>query len=568
MVKPRRSTRVPRRRAPPRPAVAWVLVASSLGPILATAATLDEEARHYRIVTIAAPEAIRESRDTAWQAPPGGPVLEVSGIAVSADPRAPAPLAVATRKGDIWLVDDGGVDGAADGRPGAAGDVHTGPSAPPRQAVGYRLFASGLHEPLGLEWRDGAYLTAQRGEVTRVADTDGDGSADDYATVATGWGVTGHYHEYAYGPKPDGTGRLWVTLNTGLNLKPEHLPATIGNETLGYAQGRWRGWALTLGDDGSLEPVCCGLRSPSGLGADASGAMFCTDQQGNWIAAGSLVHLRRGGFFGHPESLASADLPASPLPTHAPDGTRLLAPVVDGLPWPRAVERMPYLKPPAVWLPYRKAGQSATDVCLDASGGRFGPFAGQLFVGEFTQASIHRVFLERVAGEYQGAVFPFRAGFASAVLRLGQAPDGSLYAGLTNRGWSSLGPAAYGLERLVWTGIVPFEIRAIRAAHDGFELEFTRPVDRAAAARPDAYALSSYTYLYHSKYGSDEIDACALAVREATVSDDGLRVRLVVDGLRPLHVHEFDATGVRSAAGEPLLHSQAFYTLNRLPPPR
>jgi hypothetical protein len=226
---------------------------------------------------------------------------------------------------------------------------------------------------------------------------------------------------------------------------------------------------------------------------------------------------------------------------------------------------MPFLRPPAVWFPYRKAGQSATDVCLDASGGRFGPFAGQFFVGEFTQASIHRVFLEEIDGEYQGAVFPFRAGFASAVLRLGQAPDGSMYAGLTNRGWSSLGPAAYGLERLVWTGLTPFEIRAIRALPDGFELEFTLPVDRDTAGRPGSYALSSHTYLYHSKYGSDEIDPRALTVTGATVSADGLRVRLAVEGLRPLHVHEFAAAGVRSAAGAALLHPQAFYTLNRIP---
>jgi len=295
--------------------------------------------------------------------------------------------------------------------------------------------------------------------------------------------------------------------------------------------------------------------------------MFATDQQGNWIATGSLVHLERGGFYGHPESLASTDLAGSPLPTHAADGTLQLTPIVEGLTWPEAVKRMPFLEPPAVWFPYRKAGQSATDICLDSSAGKFGPFTGQLFVGEFTQASIHRVFLEEVDGAWQGAVFPFRAGFASAVLRLAQAPDGSLYAGLTNRGWSSLGPAAYGLERLVWTGVTPFEIRALRALADGFELEFTLPVDPATAARPEAYALSSYTYLYHSKYGSDEIGTRPLAVRRAVVSADALRVRLEVEGLRALHVHELDASGIRAADGAPLLHPQAWYTLNRIPAP-
>jgi hypothetical protein len=212
-------------------------------------------------------------------------------------------------------------------------------------------------------------------------------------------------------------------------------------------------------------------------------------------------------------------------------------------------------------------GQSATDILLDASDGAFGPFAGQLFVGEFTQASIQRVFLEQVDGQYQGACFPFRSGMASAVLRLEQGSDGSVFVGLTNRGWSSLGAASYGLQRLVWTGKTPFEILEMRAKHDGFELAFTSPVDPDTAADPSSYALSSYTYLYHETYGSDEIDTGTPIIRRASVSEDCLRVRLHVDGLRPLYVHELIAAGVRSACGQPLLHASAYYTLNQIPPP-
>jgi glucose/arabinose dehydrogenase len=517
--------------------LAACLLANGL-PRSAGAATLEEENSYYKLVTVMAPEAVRDSRDTGWKPPPDGLMLEVSGITQLPDGR----LAVATRKGEIWLV------GGADGDP--PGDVRT------------HRFASGLHEPLGLEWRDGALWTAQRSELTRIADTDGDDVADEYHTAAKGWGVTGHYHEYAYGPKPDAAGTFWLTLNTGLGLKREHLAGTVHDAALGYRQGRWRGWALEVapGTGEGLVPVCCGLRSPSGLGRNAAGAMFATDQQGNWIATNSLVHLRPGGFYGHPESLASRSLPGSPLAARAD-----LCPIVEGLPWPEAVARMPFLTPPAVWFPYRKAGQSATDIMLDASGGRFGPFAGQLFVGEFTQAAVQRVFLEEVDGVWQGACFPFRSGFASAVLRLAQARDGSVYAGLTNRGWSSLGGAAYGLQRLVWTGRTPFEIRELRARPDGFELTFTLPVDPATAGDLRSYAVASHTYLYHSQYGSDEIDRRELVVRSAAVSADGLTVGLVVDGLRELHVHELEAAGVRDREGQPLLHPWAAYTLVRRP---
>ncbi len=135
-----------------------------------------------------------------------------------------------------------------------------------------------------------------------------------------------------------------------------------------------------------------------------------------------------------------------------------------------------------------------------------------------------------------------------------QGDDGSVFVGLTNRGWSSLGSAAYGLQRLVWTGKVPFEIKEMRAQSDGFELEFTEPVDPVSAANVASYSLSSYTYTYQAKYGSDEIQTQPLQIKSATVAADGKTVRLVVDGLRPLYVHELVAAGIRSIAGQPLLH--------------
>ena len=114
---------------------------------------------------------------------------------------------------------------------------------------------------------------------------------------------------------------------------------------------------------------------------------------------------------------------------------------------------------------------------------------------------------------------------------------------------------------------MPFEIQEMQARPDGFELVFTKPVDAESAADPASYAMNSYTYLYHSTYGSDEIQKRDLDIKSAEVSDDGLRVRLRVDGLRELFVHELSAPGVRDRDGQPLLHHHAYYTLNRIPQP-
>jgi hypothetical protein len=42
-------------------------------------------------------------------------------------------------------------------------------------------------------------------------------------------------------------------------------------------------------------------------------------------------------------------------------------------------------------------------------------------------------------------------------------------------------------------------------------------------------------------------------------------VRLYVNGLQAGHVHELHSAGLRSATGLPLLHPEAYYTLNYLP---
>jgi hypothetical protein len=450
-----------------------------------------DEARHYRILTILEPDDM---------------VLEVGGLDCLPDGR---PI-VCTRRGEVWIV-----DGAYD--------------RPPFNAK-FTRFASGLHEPLGLRFRNGTVEVAQRGELTRLRDENGDDRADVYETLSDQWGISGNYHEFAFGPKFDKSGRTWVTLNLGFC------------DSLGKSTVPWRGWAIIVNGDGSLTPVCGGLRSPNGLGCNAAGDMFYTDNQGDWVGTNKLAHLDFGDWHGHPGGNQWYD--------------------EAGMSPPRGEESF---KPPAVWFPYKSMGQSASDILLDDTGGGFGPFGGQLFVGDQTNASVMRVFLERVNGVYQGACFPFRSGFDCGVNRMCFAPDGSMFVGMTNRGWGSLGRRAWGLQRLVYTGVPPFEVLEVKAQPDGFMLTFTEPIDPATAADPAGYAMSSFTYRRWATYGSPEIDRRELSVSNADVSVDGRSVRLIVDGLRAGHVHALRCPSIRNRAGERLLHDEAYYTLNVIP---
>ena len=472
----------------------------------ASAQTPATEADFYRIVTVPIPEDV---------------ILEVGGLDVLPDGQ----LAVSTRRGDIWLVKNPTMEGPA--RPE------------------FKRFAHGLHEALGVAYRDGVIYTAQRGELTRLTDLTGDGVADRYETVYS-WPLEGNYHEYSFGPliKPDGT--MIVTLNL----------AWIG---YGASLSKWRGWMLEITPDGQMTPIATGMRSPAGFGFNYEGDVFYGENQGDWIGSGYITHVEKGDFVGNPAGLRWTDEPGSPLtikPEDVPDS---------GRPMVEVKADVPDLKLPAVWLPHTLMGVSTSDILADTTKGGFGPFAGQVFVGDQGQSRVMRIAMEKVNGVWQGAAFPFREGFSSGVLRMVWGKDSSMFVGMTSRGWGSTGKAPYGLQRLEWTGKTPFEVNSIAARPDGFELTFTKPIDKASAADLAAWTVTGFTYQYHSTYGSDPYNQETLPVRAVEVSEDGLKARISVGGLRKGYIHELKMPSLRSDLGEPLLHDTAYYTLNEIP---
>ena len=101
---------------------------------------------------------------------------------------------------------------------------------------------------------------------------------------------------------------------------------------------------------------------------------------------------------------------------------------------------------------------------------------------------------------------------------------------------------------------------------DGFEIEFTSPVNKQTAENVNNYDVSSYTYKYHPVYGSPLVNRKDNAVRGAKATEDGMKVRIVLDGMREGYVHDIKPEGVRSAKDNfPLLHGSAYYTLNNIP---
>jgi hypothetical protein len=489
------------------------------------------EQTYYKLSTVPAVTRGVDGRDLPI-------VAEVGGIDMYPPARQGGKQRVilTTRRGEAWLVDG----------------VFANPPLDPK----WTLFAGGLQEPLGAavrpaQGREGVdVFCAQRGELTRLADTNGDGVADVFDTLCAAWQISGNYHEYAFGPKFDSAGNAWVTLN---------LAHSGDDGTVMGAPIATRGWAVRIAPDGTMTKAADGLRSPDGIGIYSDGEMFYTDNQGDYVGTCKLSHLKMDSFHGHQASLKHRE-------GYGPN-------------WRTEGKPVPEITMPAVWFPYTKMGQSASDVVLDTTAGKFGPFAGQLFVGDQTNATVMRVDLQKVKNAkgdeiYQGACFPFREGLASGVHRMVFAADGTMFVGMTDRGWGSVGPKRYGLQRLAWSGVTPFEVLRMTPTADAFVFEFTRdlPDDCTDAARLKEYKAISYTYEYRPEYGSPEIDKKEHAI--AGVQRLGARQLVVmIDPLRTGamgYVYEFMLPGLTSKPDEkgqthPLLHTKAYYTLHVAP---
>ncbi|MDP4131444.1 MAG: plastocyanin/azurin family copper-binding protein [Bacteroidota bacterium] len=466
----------------------------------------EKEEDFYKIVTLPIPENV---------------ILEVGGMTFLPDDA----LAVSTRHGEVWIIHN--------------------PYMKNGELPRYHLFAQGLHEALGLNYIFGDLYVTQRSELTRLRDLDGDGEADEYKTIYS-WPLAGNYHEYAYGPVLDKDSNMIETLNLGW---------------IGYGESlsKWHGWMLKITRDGKMKPFATGLRSPAGFALNDKGDIFYAENQGDWVGSGSITHVEEGDFLGNPAGLIWSGEPGSPVKLKKSD-------IPDtGEPKYEVAKRVPGLKTPSVWFPHTILGISTSGILSYESKGKMGPFEGQLFVGDQGQSKIMRVYLEKIKGVYQGVVFPFREGFSSGILRLNWGSDGSMFVGMTARGWDATGGGLYGLQRLVWNGKMPFEMKTVQARPDGFEIEFTQPVDEKTARDVFSWKISSFTYMYHHEYGSPIINQGTCPIKAIAVSPDHLKVRLVVDSMKLGYIHEIRAEGVRSSDQFTLLHNFGYYTLNRIP---
>ena len=171
------------------------------------------------------------------------------------------------RRGEVWLIDKPNADDPAD--------------------VKFKLYASGLHEALGLNVSGKDVYVVQRPELTKLVDTKGDDVVDEYDTICDKWGVSGDYHEFAFGPARDKDGNFFVTLNVGFGG---------GHQS----KAPWRGWCVKISPNGDLKPWAVGFARPTASTSAPTAICFMWTTRANGWRLVPCTRSAKGSFTATP----------------------------------------------------------------------------------------------------------------------------------------------------------------------------------------------------------------------------------------------------------------------------
>jgi len=393
------------------------------------------------------------------------------------------------------------------------------------ESIQVKRIAAGFAEPLGLKVVDDEVYVLQKQELTKLIDLNNDGVTNEYRNVNNEWTSTDNHHEFAFGlVYKDGYfyGALSVAVEGPGPSAPNQAPH--------------RGKVFKISkEDGTISYIADGLRTPNGIGFGVDNEIFIADNQGDWLPANKIIHLREGAFYGN---MAVVDSNES-----------------------SEVSEMP----PVVYLEHDKIGNSPSQPApLNV-----GPYQNQMIHGDVTHGGIKRVFAEKVDGEYQGAVFRFSQGLEAGVNRLIWGPDNALYVGGVGNGgnWGQYGKLRYGLQKMTYNGESTFEMLAVRAKSVGIEIEFTEPLRTGVGESINDYTIKQWWYLPTANYGGPNMDEKELDIENIRISPDRKKVTLELSEMKKGHVIyiRLNRDTMISTDGKNLWTTEAWYTMNNIP---
>lgn len=432
----------------------------------------------------------------------------------------------------------------------------------------WKTFASGLDQPLGIvQDSDNSFVVMQKPELTRLVDKNNDGKADLYQTLYSDFGMTGNYHEFAFGPAVDSKGNYYISLNIASNFNgineyirgeysdmcpPEDkmrewhdfkawLAGYRKNVTRMFSCVPYRGWVIKISPDGTAEPYASGFRSPAGIHIDPQDKLWVTDNQGDWIGTSPLHQINKGDFAGHPASL------------HWLKDWKIKHQDVT------TDDLLKIRKPAAGLFPQGELANSPTQPLSTIKPELFGLPEGELIIGDMNINNLIRFLPDPTGGAMQGTLIPFISGDELGIgnFRLDFSPDGSLWVGKVHLGWA-------GDEGLLKISKKPkdiFIVNQVKLLHDGFEISFNQTLVNI----PPQIEITRHSYHYHAAYGSEKVDLQKVNEGNISLAKDKKSIKVIIPNLLAGQLYTINLSGLNDSKSRPLMGDILRYNVNKLP---
>lgn len=391
-----------------------------------------------------------------------------------------------TFDGDVWLIS------------GLKGDL---------EAVTWKRFASGLHEPMSIVVRNGEMLVFDRNGIWKLVDSNGDKECDRYEMFCNLFAQTAETREFPNSMKLGPKGELYISKG--------------GQE--GTTRGKHNGTVIKVAADGkSFEVIGYGLRQPF-IGVNAqTGLVTASDQQGHYVPSTPLHLIRDHQFYGH-------------LPT-----------IAEKEKYPESIAE------PLTWIPHPVNPSGVTQTWL--LGSKMGPVDGELIHIGYNRPELFRVLQNTHFAKPQAALVSFSREFDFPTLNAIVNPaDGQLY--VTGfQVWGTVVKRLSGLARVRWTGKPRVLLEEVTPTDKGLVLRFNAKLDTKLATNPESYSAERWNYKRTPEYGSPHLKLDGSNGQEwmnassAYLSTDGQSVLVAFPEMKTCHQMRI-GWGLQSADG-------------------
>ncbi|MGB0580829.1 MAG: c-type cytochrome, partial [Limisphaerales bacterium] len=379
-----------------------------------------------------------------------------------------------TLDGDVWLVR------------GLKGDL---------EAIRWKRFTSGLHEPMTLAIRDDEIFVFDKNGIWKLIDRNGDEEADVHELFSNAFAQTIDMREFP---------------TTIRNAPDGEFVIAKGGQQKTY--GKHNGSILRVSKNGNKATLLgYGFRQPA-IGVNIrTGLVTSGDQEGNYIPSSPLHEVRDGQFYGYIDDKVHGR------------------------------EKYPdKITQPMTWMPHAVNASAISQVWLfDA---KMGALNDQMVHIGFTRPELFKVMLNDRGPKLQAALTSITTDFQHPPLNGSVNPsDGQMYvAGFQVQGWGNVLNRLVGMSRVRYTGRPVTLPEEVVPMDQGILIRFGVELDPVRAASPANYSLATWHYQRTPNYGSAQYKANGEpgiefhAASSAYLSGDGKSVFIGVPKMKPV----------------------------------